>query len=121
MNAPLTRQEFASILAKALPSSALPSVNDVPDGSIPDVYKSDKGIYQLYRAGVLSGNDDGPMPPSPGRRSLPCWSVWPTPTPESSSLWTKFSLRSIKKLDDPMDRPAFFRVTSFRRLTGPNP
>ena len=54
----LTRQEFASILAKALPSSALPSVNDVPDGSIPDVYKSDKGIYQLYRAGVLSGNDD---------------------------------------------------------------
>lgn len=58
MNAPLTRQEFASILAKALPSSALPSVNDVPDGSIPDVYKSDKGIYQLYRAGVLSGNDD---------------------------------------------------------------
>ena len=22
------------------------------------MYKSDKGIYQLYRAGVLSGNDD---------------------------------------------------------------
>lgn len=57
MNAPLTRQEFASILANAFPDSALPVVNSIPDGSIPDVYRSDKGIYKLYRAGILSGND----------------------------------------------------------------
>lgn len=57
INAPLTRQEFASILANAFPDSALPVVNSIPDGSIPDVYRADKGIYKLYRAGILSGND----------------------------------------------------------------
>ena len=57
MNATLTRQEFAAILAKALPDSALPAVNSVPDGSIPDVYRSDTGIYKLYRAGILAGSD----------------------------------------------------------------
>lgn len=57
MNAYLTRQEFAAILANAFPDSALPAVNDVPDGSIPDVYRSDTGIYKLYRAGILGGND----------------------------------------------------------------
>lgn len=57
LNGALTRQEFASILAKALPDAALPAVNDVPNGSIPDVYRSDTGIYKLYRAGILSGND----------------------------------------------------------------
>ena len=35
MNAKLTRQEFASILANALPDSALLEINNVPDGSIP--------------------------------------------------------------------------------------
>lgn len=58
MNAKLTRQEFASILANALPDSALLEINNVPDGSIPDVYRSDTGIYRLYRAGILSGYDD---------------------------------------------------------------
>lgn len=57
MNAALTRQEFGSILANAFPDSALPVVNNVPDGAIPDVYRSDTGIYQLYRAGILGGND----------------------------------------------------------------
>ena len=57
MNAELTRQEFASILASALPDAALPEVNKVPDGSIPDVYRSDTAIYKLYRAGIFVGND----------------------------------------------------------------
>ena len=57
MNAKLTRQEFAAILANALPEGALLEINNIPTGSIPDVYRSDTGIYELYRAGVLSGND----------------------------------------------------------------
>lgn len=57
MNANLTRQEFASILANAFPDSALPAVNSVPDGAIPDVYRADTGIYKLYRAGILAGTD----------------------------------------------------------------
>ena len=57
MNATLTRQEFASILAKALPDAALPAVNTVANGAIPDVYRSDTGIYKLYRAGILAGSD----------------------------------------------------------------
>ena len=57
LNAPLTRQEFASILGNALPSDALPAVNKVADGAIPDVYRSDTAIYQLYRAGVFTGSD----------------------------------------------------------------
>lgn len=57
MNAKLTRQEFAAILANALPEGALLEINNIPDGAIPDVYRSDTGIYKLYRAGILSGND----------------------------------------------------------------
>ena len=57
LNAPLTRQEFASILGNALPSDTLPAVNKVADGAIPDVYRSDTAIYQLYRAGVFTGSD----------------------------------------------------------------
>lgn len=57
MDADLTRQEFAAILAKALPDAALPAVNSIPAGSIPDVYKSDAAIYKLYRAGIFAGND----------------------------------------------------------------
>lgn len=57
MNAPLTRQEFAAILANALPAEALPVINSVATGSIPDVYRSDTAIYKLYRAGILAGNN----------------------------------------------------------------
>lgn len=60
-NAAATRAQFASILAHALPSSALAQINDVKDGAIPDVSASHanaKEIYQLYRAGVLTGSDD---------------------------------------------------------------
>ena len=56
-NMALTRQEFAAILANALPDNALPQVNQIADGVLPDVYRSDTAIYKLYRAGILTGND----------------------------------------------------------------
>lgn len=58
--APATRRSFAAIMAKALPSEALGSINIVMDGAIPDVPMTDPGapgIYRLYRAGVLVGGD----------------------------------------------------------------
>jgi hypothetical protein len=48
------------IFASALPDDALPAINDVPDGSIPDVPMSHPqaaAIYKLYRAGILQGVD----------------------------------------------------------------
>lgn len=60
-NAPATRRQFAAILAKALPASALTQKNTVDDGMIPDLEKGSANyddIYRLYRAGVLTGNDD---------------------------------------------------------------
>jgi hypothetical protein len=58
MDETLTRQEFAAILAGALPDAALPALNTVSAGSIPDVYRSDTAIYKLYRAGIFAGNDE---------------------------------------------------------------
>lgn len=55
-----TRLEFAQILANALPDEALKEKNDIKDNAIPDVNSSTQGaayVYQLYRAGVLTGND----------------------------------------------------------------
>lgn len=59
-NAPATRAQFAAILAGALPEEALKAVNTVDDGMIPDVPQGAAhydAIYTLYRAGVLTGND----------------------------------------------------------------
>ena len=59
-NAAATRSQFAAILAKALPEEALEAVNTVEDGAIPDVPEGAANydaIYQLYRAGILTGND----------------------------------------------------------------
>lgn len=55
-----TRMEFASILARALPERALPAINAVADGQIPDVKMDMDGadeVYMLYRAGILTGNN----------------------------------------------------------------
>lgn len=54
---PATREEFARILSKALPEEDLVQINTVDDGMIPDV-KEDEAVYLLYRAGVLTGNDE---------------------------------------------------------------
>ena len=60
-NAPATRRQFAAMMARALPAEALQEINTVTDGSIPDVRTGETGakeIYLLYRAGILTGNDD---------------------------------------------------------------
>lgn len=56
-----TRAQFASLFAHALPASALEAINNVADNEIQDVRTSHANvqeIYQLYRAGVLTGSGD---------------------------------------------------------------
>ena len=56
-----TRGRFLAMFANAIPADALPAVNDVPDGTIPDVSVYDQdgpAIYTLYRAGIVQGSDD---------------------------------------------------------------
>ena len=58
---PLNREQFAAILARALPESAYASIIPVPDDSIPDYPSSAAqayAVYQLYRAGLLIGSGD---------------------------------------------------------------
>ncbi len=60
-NEPASRQGYMEIFAKALPDTALPAINTIPDNSIPDVSMASSaapGIYKLYRAGVLQGSPD---------------------------------------------------------------
>lgn len=55
-----TRAQFAVLFAAALPDDALPAINDVEDGAIPDVSSASMyaaSVYKLYRAGVLTGSD----------------------------------------------------------------
>ena len=62
-----TRAQFADILIDALPEPALPAVNSVPDGAIPDLpldLEYTDAVYTLYRAGILTGSDaDGNFKP----------------------------------------------------------
>ena len=60
-NAYATRAQFAKILSKAFPSTAYPAINTVEAGAIPDVAMSSNyaaRVYTLYRAGILTGNDE---------------------------------------------------------------
>lgn len=60
INEKATRAGYMEIFANALPDEALIGINNVPDGSIPDVpmvHESSIGIYKLYRAGILTGVD----------------------------------------------------------------
>lgn len=55
-----TRAQFACIMAKALPKEALPTINNISFGQIPDVSLSETysgAVYKLYKAGILTGND----------------------------------------------------------------
>lgn len=59
-NSPIDRASFAMILGESLPNAALPVINVVVDGAIPDVEKGTDyydAVYRLYRAGILVGND----------------------------------------------------------------
>ena len=54
------RSDVAVIFSKALPIGTFNQIRSVSDGAIPDVLMSavySSAVYQLYRAGVLSGND----------------------------------------------------------------
>lgn len=62
-----TRAQFAQILARALPEEALPAINTVEAGKIPDVTGSEAyadSVYLLYNAGVLTGSDGGKFYPA---------------------------------------------------------
>ncbi|MCQ2405842.1 MAG: S-layer homology domain-containing protein [Oscillospiraceae bacterium] len=68
------RWEFAELLSKALPSEALEEINAIESGFVPDIDESEvweKGVYALYRAGILTGSDreHGFMPESPISRA----------------------------------------------------
>lgn len=60
INEKATRAGYMEIFSNALPDEALIGINNVPNGSIPDVpmvHESAIGIYKLYRAGILTGVD----------------------------------------------------------------
>lgn len=59
-NDPIGRADFAIILSGALPDEALPEINTIDDYSIPDVLPDEYygSIYKLYKAGILTGNDE---------------------------------------------------------------
>ena len=57
-NTRISRADFALLLSKALPDEALAPINTVDDNAIPDVsmdYSYAPAVYELYRAGVLTG------------------------------------------------------------------
>lgn len=59
-NTPITRALFTILLSNAFPDEALEPINDIPEGSIPDVRAGDAchdAMYQFYRAGILTGYD----------------------------------------------------------------
>ncbi len=54
---PITRSDFAIIMANIFP---LPAINEVEDWAIPDIKPEDdcyEAAYRLYRAGIISGTD----------------------------------------------------------------
>ena len=73
-NSPADRAGYMEIFASALPEGALAPVNNIPDGSVPDLVSVTPGeydaIYRLYRAGVAqgTGSSHACAPSSPIRR-----------------------------------------------------
>lgn len=60
-NAKATRAQFVEIFASSLPNEALKEINTIEDRAIPDISTKDSyatSVYKLYRAGILTGNDD---------------------------------------------------------------
>lgn len=61
VNQPASRAQFAEIFSKALPDRALSAKNSVADNAIPDVPSSvsyASAVYKLYRAGILTGDEN---------------------------------------------------------------
>lgn len=66
-DAVIDRLEFVKIFYRALPGSCFEEINTVSDGAIPDMPESDDGAYEVYvfyRAGILTGYDDGSFDPA---------------------------------------------------------
>lgn len=60
LNAEISRSDFVHIFYSSLPESKYTAINDVPDGSIPDVSADSKyadEIYTFYRAGIINGSN----------------------------------------------------------------
>ena len=58
-DAPATRAQMAYIFSRCLPEGEFPAINTVnslPDVSASTTYRNE--IFMLYRAGILTGNDD---------------------------------------------------------------
>lgn len=99
-NAAAKRSDFAAALSRALPQSALPEINAVADGAIPDVPADAPcapEIYLLYRAGVLTGSDQygSFRPDSEIRRS------------EVAAIVTRMAYRSMRRTLALVPKPAY--------------
>jgi len=97
-NVPANRREFALILSRTLPESALPEINAIEDGTLPDVPAGSAGagsIYLLYRAGILTGNDGyGTFAPASGiRRS------------EVAAIISRMAFRSLRRTVNLLPKP----------------
>lgn len=104
-NAAARRSEFAALLSRALPASALPAYNpDIMEGDIPDVPADGENaaeIYLLYRAGILTGNDQyGTFSPdSEIRRS------------EVAAIVSRMAYRSLRRTVALVPKPAWPDLT----------
>lgn len=58
---PATREQMAKIIYKAMPNEALPAINSIKAGDIPDVSTGavNNYLYVLYNAGIVSGRNAG--------------------------------------------------------------
>jgi hypothetical protein len=92
-SAAITRAQFAALMAKALPEEALPAINQISVGSLPDVPASASfasAVYTLYNAGILVGHDnDGTFrPESSIKRSEVATIVVRMADPDQRQLFT---------------------------------
>ena len=117
-----SRREFAAVLAGALPRGALQPINSIADGAIPDVSVSAENadaIYQLYRAGVLTGSNGGRFKPNdPIRRSEVAAIITRMAVPslrQSVTIDTDTPAKIVLSADEILAKcgPAVFKLTSY--------
>ena len=103
------RSDFAAILSRALPQSALPQINDIADGDVPDVPADGENaqeIYLLYRAGILTGNDEyGTFSPASGIKRC-----------EVAAIVTRMAYRSMRREVTLTPKPAYPDLREGERL-----
>ena len=109
--APATRAGYMSIFANALPDELMPPINDIPDGSIPDVdsFSAEAGgIYKLYRAGIVQGTGaDHRCEPDSGIRRCEVAAILTRMTDSSSRIGFTMNIEKQKLIpDEPEPEPA---------------